>query len=83
MEAQRAGLVVAVGTDLIRQALASLGGVRLDVPLKRALLERQIVAAGFRLNRAAALIGVKRVDGAKIFHRLFLRFQAPELTPVG
>ncbi len=82
-ELQRAGLVVAVGADLIGQALAGLGWRRLDVPGKGAPLERQVVAAGFWLDRATALIDVECIDGAKIFHRVFLRFQAPELAPVG
>ena len=46
----RVTVAVAVGADLIGQALAGLGRVRLDVPLEGALLERQILAAGFRLS---------------------------------
>lgn len=76
LEVHRAGLVVAGGADVIGQALAGRGRVRLDVPRKGASLERQIVATGFRLDRALALVDVERVDGAKMFHRVALRFQA-------
>lgn len=82
-EVQRAGLVVAVCADLIGQALTNLRGMFLDIPAKRAPLEVQFVATRFGLERAAALIDVKRVDCAKLFHVEFLCFQAPEAAPVG
>lgn len=75
MDVQRAGLVVAVSADLIGKALAGFRRVRLDVPLEGASFERQIVAAGFRLDRAAGLIDVERIDGAKILHGDFLLCQ--------
>ena len=83
MEVQRAGLAVAVGADFIGQALPGFGRVRLGIPRKGASLETEILAAGFRLDRAAALIDVKRIDGAKKFHDEFLGLQAPGSAPVG
>jgi hypothetical protein len=79
-EIQRTGLAVAVRAHVIGQALAGGRRVGLNVPFERAALEAEVVAACLGLDGAATLVDVERVDGAKIFHVEFLRFQAPELA---
>src|SRR5215204_514029 len=64
VEVDGAGLALGIGAQLIGQALLGLRAVG-AVPLDGAVVEAQVVAAGFRLDRAEALGLVERLHGSE------------------